>query len=364
MLIRSGVNNIRSWPGAAQWKARLALTLLLLALMALLSLAVSVSIGSTSIPVSISSRVIIREALQNLGWSIPADWPEAVRAIVWQVRVPRALLAFMVGASLATAGAAFQGLLRNPLADPYTLGVSSGATVGAAMVMVLGWRVQVAGSMPVPLAAMAGGLLTLWLVYRLAESGGRVQAETLILAGVVASAFMSAIFSFLVTIAGSSLHQVVSWMMGSLALTGWPQVWLLFPYFLLGSMLAWSQTAELNLISLGEESAAHLGVEVERSKRVLIVAGALLTGGAVSVSGSIAFLGLIVPHLVRMLAGPDHRVLVPVSALAGGIFLLWADTLARVVFSPLELPVGVITAALGGPFFAYLLRTKRKSMGW
>lgn len=344
------------------WRTKLTASLLLLGLAAFLSLVASVSLGSTSIPVVTTFKVITREIFGSLGRVLPADWSEATQAIVWQVRVPRAILAFLVGACLAMAGAAFQGLLRNPLADPYTLGVSSGATVGASLVMVLGWRLGTGGMLLVPLAAMAGRLATLALVYRLAEIGGRVQGETLILAGVVMSAFMSAIFSFLLTVAGDTLHQVVSWLMGSLALSGWLHVWLLLPYLLVGGLVTVALAVELNVLALGEESAAHLGVEVEKSKKALILAAALLTGGAVSVSGTIAFLGLIVPHVVRLLVGPDHRLLLPVSALAGGIFLLWADTLARLLLAPVELPVGVVTAALGGPFFAYLLRTRRKSM--
>lgn len=322
------------------------------------SMLVAVAIGSVAVPVGTVARVILS---QLLGVEPVRD--ASLATIVWEVRVPRVVLAALVGAALGTSGAAFQGLFRNPLADPYTVGVSSGATVGAALVMVLGAGWTFLGSALLPLATFAGGLLTILLVYWLARIGGRVQVETLILAGVVMSAFMSAIFSFLLTMAGDTLHQIVNWLMGSLALRGWWHVGMMLPYLAVGLAVIWASSRDLNLLALGEESAAHLGLDVERSKKVLLFAGSLTTGAAVSVSGTIAFVGLIVPHLVRMLIGPDHRLLIPAAALGGAIFLVWADTLARVLFSPVELPVGVVTAALGGPFFAYLLRTRRRSMG-
>lgn len=344
-------------------RGRWASILAILALGLVASILVAVTVGSVGVPVGTVARIIFYH-LPGIGPALvePA-WSENIAAIIWNVRVPRVVLAGLVGAALGTAGAAFQGLFRNPLADPYTVGVSSGATVGAALVMVLGAGWAFLGSALLPLAAFAGGLFTILLVYWLARIGGRVQVETLILAGVVMSAFMSAIFSFLLTMAGDTLHQIMNWLMGSLALRGWRHAGMMFPYLAAGLSIIWAYSRDLNLLALGEESAMQLGIDVERSKRVLLFAGALTTAAAVSVSGTIAFVGLIVPHLVRMLIGPDHRVLIPAAALAGAIFLVWADTLARVLLSPVELPVGVVTAVLGGPFFAYLLRTRRRSMG-
>jgi len=344
------------------WVKKLVVALIVLCLVLCLSMIVCISVGSSHIPVSIVLKIVIYH-FPGLGSGlVTPNWDPVTEVIVMDVRLPRIILGILVGAALAVAGATYQGLVRNPLAEPYTLGVSSGAAVGAGIVLVLGLQNTFLKGLLLPVTAFAGGLLATLAVYRLARIGNKIQAETLILAGVVMNAFMAAIFSFLVTIAGDNLRQVINWHMGCLALVNWQYVLLLTPYVLVCFVVIWSYSRDLNCLALGDESAAQLGVAVEKTKRILLLAAALITGAAVSVSGTIAFLGLIVPHLVRIVLGPDHRILFPVTALAGAIFLLWADTLARVVFAPSEIPVGVFTAILGGPFFAYLLRKKRRYM--
>lgn len=327
-----------------------------------LTVNLSSAFGSAQIS-ALTTYKIILSRIPVLGQLVQPDWSDTTATIIIKVRLPRIILGMFVGAALSVAGAAFQGLMRNPLADPFTIGVSSGAAVGAALVTVLGFTGVFLGQMLQPLAAFTGGLLTLLAVYRLALIGGRMAVETLILAGVVVSAFMSAILSFLIAMADESVHQIIFWLMGSLSLRGWEHFLYMLPLLLFGLGLIWACSKELNLFSLGEESAAHMGVEVEKTKKILLFAGALVTGIAVSLSGTIAFVGLIIPHLVRMTIGPDHRVLIPASAVVGGIYLVWADTIARTVLAPVELPVGVVTAFLGVPFFAYLLRVRHMNRG-
>jgi len=278
--------------------------------------------------------------------------------IIWQIRFPRVLLAFLVGASLALAGAAFQGLLQNPLADPYTIGISSGAALGATTAILI----LPAGilSLPViPVFAFLGALAALFSVYQLGRVGGRLTVVTVLLAGVVISSFFSALISLSMLFAGEQMRSIFFWLAGGLGMRGWLYVKLIVPYLLLGLSVLLFFSRDLNLILQGEEEALSLGVEVERVKKFVLVAASLLAAGAVSVSGMIGFVGLIVPHALRMFIGPDHRLLFPASVLGGGIFLVSADTLARTALSPVELPVGMITAFIGAPFFMYLLRRHR-----
>ncbi|WP_068776428.1 iron ABC transporter permease [Paenibacillus sp. FJAT-26967] len=325
----------------------------------LLSIVLSLSMGSARLPVGDITSILVSK-LPFIGEGIAVTWPASSEQIIMNVRMPRVALAILVGASLSVAGAAFQGVLRNPLADPYTLGVSSGTSVGAAFIIYFGLQTAYFGSWTVPIVGFVTGAISLWIVLRLAQTDGKIRMETLLLAGVVMQAFLGAVVSFLVSISNKVVNEIVFWLMGSLAMKGWSYSGVLLPYFLLAFLVLFSYTRTLNLLALGERQAAHLGIHVERTKLVVLITATLVTAAAVSVSGVIGFVGLIVPHLVRLLAGPDYRLIVPLSALGGAIYVLWADTLARTVLSPTEIPLGVITAFLGAPFFAYLLRKQKK----
>jgi len=301
-----------------------------------------------------------------------ADFIKAVKggelsrdsAILLKLRLPRLLMAGIVGAALSVAGAGFQGLLRNPLADPFILGVSGGGALGAIIAIALGVG-TVLGSVPaVPLFSFLGAFGTVLVVFRIARIEGRVPAHTLLLAGVVANAFLSALIMFVVSITKVSIaYSIVSWMMGSVGYESYSTILGISAYVIAGGALLFGLSRDLNLMSLGEDAAHQTGVAVERTKGAAFFAASLVTGAVVSVSGLIGFVGLIVPHVTRLIFGPDHRLLVPCSMLAGAIFLMICDTLARTIIAPTEIPVGVVTALCGGPFFILLLR-RRQSRGF
>lgn len=281
--------------------------------------------------------------------------------IIWDLRLPRVVLASLVGASLALAGVALQGMLRNPLADPYIVGTSSGAAFGAAIAIVLGLSSGFDTAWPMrPIFSFAGALLTMAFVVRLSRVDGRLPLDTFLLAGVVVGSFLWALVSFVMATSQGRMKEIVFWLMGDLSLASWPTVAMVVPYMAVGAAALMMLAHRLNLLSVGEESAAALGVQVEATKLAIVAFASLLTGAAVSVSGLIGFLGLLVPHVMRALCGPDHRVLLPASALAGAAFLLVVDTAARLA-SPIELPVGVLTALFGGPFFFVILRRRLES---
>lgn len=283
--------------------------------------------------------------------------------ILLQVRLPRLLLGFMVGASLAAVGGALQALVRNPLADPYVLGISSGAALGAAVAMSVGVGKTVLASSALPFFAFIGGLLSIIIVYRIAVSHGHLAVHTLLLAGVILSAIFSALIMFATSITDpTSFFRIMFWLMGTLTAPEYPALAMLALYFAIGTFLLFRQAQSLNLLALGEESALSLGVNVERVKKVLFFTAALLTGAVVSMSGIIGFVGMVIPHVVRMTLGADHRTLLPASALVGGTLLMAADTVARTVLAPTEIPVGVITALAGGPFFIYLLMSRKNNL--
>jgi iron complex transport system permease protein len=327
----------------------------------LLSIVVSLSIGSAQLPLSQIVGILAKH-LPWIGSHIEVNWPQSSEQIINKVRIPRMLLGILVGAVLSIAGAGFQGVLRNPLADPYSLGVSSGASVGAAVLIYFGLQFAWFGQWSIPVVAFATGLISLFLVLKLAMIDGKLKMETLILSGVVMQAFLGAFVSFLVSISNQTVNEIIFWLMGSLAMRGWSYTYMILPYLLIGIVILLSYARSLNLLALGERQAAHLGVHVERTKLIVLIASTLITAAAVSVAGVIGFVGLIVPHLVRLLVGPDYRLIIPLSAICGGIYVLWADTLARTLLSPTEIPLGVITAFLGAPFFAYLLHKDKKTL--
>jgi len=281
---------------------------------------------------------------------------DVTKTILLHVRLPRVLLGFLVGASLAAVGVALQALLRNPLADPYVLGVSSGAALGAAVGVLGGLGTTFLAETALPLCGFAGGLVALLVVYRMAVSYERLPVHSLLLAGVILNAIFSALIMFITSILEPNRsYGMMAWLMGTLTAPTYGGLIAVTIYLLVGVGLLVSQTQTLNLLALGEAAARSLGVDTERAKREIFLLSALITGAVVSVSGMIGFIGMVVPHAVRLLLGADHRLLLPASALMGGAFLMGADTLARTLLAPAEVPVGIVTALAGGPFFVYLL---------
>ncbi len=330
-----------------------------------LGLVVSVALATGIGRMDIGWRTVAEVILGKLGFPTPA-LDRTTEVVIWGIRLSRVVLAGLVGASLATAGVVFQGLLLNPLADPFTLGVSTGAAFGVALLVMLGVGGSFLGLSPLPLAALVGALGAMAAVLVLSrESGGRLRKETLILAGIVVSTFLSALISLVKSLDEESLSAIVFWIMGSFSGRGWIHVGFLVPYFIAGLILAFGHHRELDILALGEEQSHHLGVSVSKVRLKLLLGASLLTAGAVAVSGVIGFVGLVVPHLVRILAGPSHGRLLVLSAFTGALILIWADVVARVLLANgQELPVGVVTALLGGPFFFYLLKSRRSRGMW
>ena len=320
------------------------------------ALGLAVALG----PVAVPLRELVGFAAQKLGLSLGADWeiPRAHLTILEGVRLPRALTAALVGASLGVSGAVMQGIFRNPLASPYVLGLASGASAGAALVIALG--IPAWGFLALPLGAFVGGTVAVGLVYGIARAArrpGRSGTLTLILAGVALSALFSALTSLFIVLSPEPLktQTIVFWLMGSLTRARWDLLPVLAVVVIAGLGTLFLFARDLNVLALGEEGARHLGVRPERLEKVLLGVVTLLTGAAVALAGTIGFVGLITPHALRLVLGPDHRALLPASALGGALFLVMADTAARIALPPLELPVGVLTALCGAPFFLYLL---------
>jgi iron complex transport system permease protein len=281
---------------------------------------------------------------------------ETTRDIVVRIRMPRVVLAILIGGGLSLAGATFQALLRNPLAEPYILGISGGASVGAVIVLAFGFAS--AGSWALPLAAFAGALVAIGLVFRVATATGHaMDVRVLLLAGVVVAAFFSACIAFILSISPArTVQSAVLWIMGSLAAADWTSVVLTAAYTLPAALLLVGLARPLNLMAIGEETAHYLGTDVEGVKRLSLAIAALITASGVAVAGVIGFVGLVVPHALRLVIGSDHRTLLPFSFLAGAAFLTIADLIARMLLAPTEIPIGVITAFVGVPFFLVLLR--------
>ncbi|MDA0328240.1 MAG: iron ABC transporter permease [Gemmatimonadetes bacterium] len=315
-------------------------------LLAALAFSVVFGVRFGSVPLSF---IEVAGALTGGGTDIARD-------IVVGLRLPRTLLGVLVGGGLAMAGATFQALLRNPLAEPYILGVSGGASVGAVLVLAFGWAS--AGSWALPLAAFIGALVAIVLVFRVATASGRpMDVRVLLLAGVVVAAFFSACIALILSISSArTVQSAVLWIMGSLAGANWRSVVVTAAYTLPACVALMALARPLNLMAVGEDTALYLGADVERVKRRALLIAALITASGVAVAGVIGFVGLVVPHGIRMIVGSDHRALLPLSFLAGATFLTLADLVARVVLAPAEIPIGVITAFVGVPFFLLLLR--------
>jgi iron complex transport system permease protein len=324
---------------------------LVLLLVLLLTIVISLCFGTM--------RIGLGTVLKALLWGFGGaehEMGQTLDTIILSIRLPRVLLAALVGCALSVAGSIFQALLRNPLADPYILGISSGSAVGAVLAMMLGLA---ATSFGLPLASFVGAIGTVVIVFNVGRMGRRVHTNTLLLAGVVINAFFGAVLMFLVSISRTeTLHGIIFWLMGDFSFAEYRGVLLALPYIVLGVFLVYFFARRLNLIVAGEDEALQLGVDVERVKKYAYALASLVTAAAVSVCGLIGFVGLMIPHMVRLVLGPDHRLLIPAAGLWGGAFLVICDTLARSILAPMELPVGVITAAFGAPFFIYLLKTR------
>ncbi|HJN17504.1 MAG TPA: iron ABC transporter permease [Armatimonadota bacterium] len=311
-----------------------------------------------------ASSLTPRDAVSALVAGPPSDTAEPAdarnRSIVWQIRLPRLFLAFLVGAGLAASGVVMQAFFQNPMAAPYVVGVSAGAALGATIGFVIWSGTSLLGLSGRTLFAFIGAIGVTTLVYMLSRRGGRVLTATLLLTGMAVSALASALCSLLLMVARTQdVSLVVFWLMGSVAGRGWLAVWVLVGPVLLGLIAVYIFSRELNVLLMGEETAHHLGVNVERTKLVLLFLSSILAAACVSMTGMIGFVGLMVPHLIRSITGPDHRVLLPAAAVGGALLLALADVVARTVVAPVEIPIGIVTSILGCPFFLYLLHRSR-----
>lgn len=331
-------------------------TLLFLALAGILSIA----IGSVFIPPADLWRILA-------GWLGGVALPEPLKTfafIIASIRLPRTVLVLLTGAALSGSGAAYQGLFRNPLADPYLIGVASGAGLGAVLAMSVQWPYTFWGLMAVPVASFVGSLLTVFLVYVLARVGKAVPITNLILAGVAFSSFATALTSFLMLRSTGELHRAISWLLGGASQAGWGPVLTILPYLTIGLGILLLSGQTLNLLQFGDDQAQQLGLPVVRRRALILIAASLATAAAVSFSGIIGFVGLIVPHVMRLWFGADYRRLVPLSIIGGAGALLVADVIARSVLSPQELPLGIVTALVGAPFFLWVLRRAKNQGFW
>lgn len=326
-----------------------------------LAIILSLTIGSVAIPPQLFGDLLLS---LFPGVSISPVWPETFVTIIYQIRLPHTILIALAGAALAGSGAAYQGLFRNPLADPYLIGVAAGAGLGAVIAFGTQWPTSFLGYYAVPAMGFLGATLTIAIVYNLARVGRSVPTTTLILAGVVVSSFATALTSFLMIRSDDEIRQAISWLLGGSVIGGWNPVWAMLPYIGIGLVFLVYYGHALNVLQFGEEQARTLGLPIDRIKLGLILAASLTTATAVAFAGVIGFIGLIVPHLVRILWGPDYRHLIPLSVLGGASFLLIADIIARSILAPQVLPVGIVTALAGAPFFLWILRRARNQVYW
>ncbi len=338
---------------------------LILAVTLLVVMLIAVSFGSTAIPLSVIVQVILNGTKL---FHFTRSWDPSIEVIIWQLRLPIVVGAALVGAALSVAGTLFQGMLRNPLADPFLIGTSSGAALGASIAFVLPFDALYGSFFSLtPILAFFGAIGTVLLVYAIARTDGRTPVVTLLLAGVVVNAVLIAFQTLVLTLAPHSQFTVQSlfnWLSGGVAVTSWPPVLIVGGITLVGIILSLSLASILDVFALGEESASHLGLHVEWYKFVIVIVASLLTAAAVSISGLIGFVGLVTPHVMRLLLGPKHRFLLPTTALGGAIFLTLADLLARVLIPGTVLPVGIFTALVGAPFFLFLLRHSKRDYAW
>lgn len=351
-------NPVNSKPSPAAGSLRPAAGIVGLIATLVASVVAATAIGVVSLPYGETARILAHHL-----FGIAYEGSAAHDAIIWSVRFPRVVAAGLVGLALGLSGAVMQGLFRNPMASPGIVGVSSGASVGAVIAIFLGW--QSANPWSVPVSAFIGALIALMIIFVLATHGGRTDTATLLLAGLALSALFDGAISLLYHFVDDGVvRQIVYWLMGNLGGKRWEHVGLMTPFILIGSLALWAHSRDLNIMLAGDDEARSLGVPVERIKRRMLILIALVTGAATSVAGMIGFVGLIVPHMLRYLTGPDHRWLLPASGLGGAILLILADLIARTAFSPIEIRPGIVTAFLGVPFFLYLLVKRRELVRW
>ncbi len=345
----------------SRWK----LIILLLIVALILIIIVSLNVGYAQIPFAnilaiLGKQIPFLNSFVDSSLVLPRH-----ELIILQIRLPRIIAGVVVGAALAASGVVYQGVFKNPMADSYLLGVSAGAALGASLSIVFGAGFSIFGLGLLQVAAFLGALSAMFLVYNLARVGSKVPITTLLLCGIAVNFFLYAIVALLQVIAGDQLHSIVFWLIGGFSNVAWPHIWSVLPFITIGTVAAYFYARDLNLLALGEETAQNLGVNVERVKTILLVFASMVTAAAVSICGLIGFVGLMIPHITRLVIGPDHRILFPASMITGAIFLVICDAVARVIATPfastLELPVGIITMLTGGPFFIILLRKKKKS---
>ncbi|MDD5039019.1 MAG: iron chelate uptake ABC transporter family permease subunit [Dehalococcoidales bacterium] len=339
-----------------RWRSRI-YAIVGLSVLLIVVVALAATVGSVKIPFPVTWQVMISKLPF---FHIAPAWSSSIETIILEIRLPRVILAGLVGAALATAGATYQGLFRNPLADPYLIGVAQGASLGAVVGFLLPTAWHSLGLGVVPLLAFIGAIASTAIVYSLARVGKTLPVTTIILAGVALGSLLGSIVSYLIISSGEKMHGIIFWLMGSFSLSQWSDVKLVLPYVVAGIGVILLYARPLNIMQLDEEQALQLGINVERLKLVLLAAATLITAAAVSFVGTIGFVGIIIPHAVRLLWGADYRFLLPLSVLTGAIFMILADVVARTVQAPAEIPIGVITALCGAPFFLYLLRRRKR----
>lgn len=331
------------------------------AISAALAILLSLVVGTVPIPLATLGKMILEKIP---GMHLQVDWPASFSTILFDLRFPRTVLIALTGASLAGSGSAYQGLFRNPLADPYLIGVASGAGLGAVIAMSIHWPVTMFGFLTIPFAAFISGMLTVLIVYFLARVGKSVPTTNLLLAGVSISSFCTALTSYLMIQSQSELRRAIIWLLGGSSMTGWEPVLAMLPYTVIGLGALLISGNPLNVLQFGDEQAAQLGLNVQKARVVIIAGSSLAAASAVAFTGIIGFVGLIVPHIVRLLWTGDYRKLVPLSIVCGVTVLLVTDIVARILIPPQEVPLGIITALIGAPFFLWVLKRSKQQDFW
>ncbi|MGF7056707.1 FecCD family ABC transporter permease [Brassicibacter mesophilus] len=343
-------------------KTKWNIIIIILFVVLFISVAFFATVGSANITVKDTIRIVMSKIPIINRFVDISDIPKTHQIIILNIRIPRVLLGVIVGAALSSVGTVFQGMFKNPMADPYVIGISSGAALGAGIVIITGARFESIPVSMITLGAFIGSVVTTFIVYLISRVKNKVPVTTLLLSGIAIGQFLTAILSFLMVIYTKDMQKIIYWTLGSFSGKGWDELLpIAIPILTLLIVLNFF-SRDLNVLLLGEESAQNLGIEVEKVKIFMLLVCSTITAIAVSVSGIIGFVGLIIPHTVRLIVGPDHRILMPSAIFVGGIFMIFADSIARTIISPTEVPVGIITALFGGPFFIYLLRKSKNNI--
>jgi len=333
--------------------------IILILLITTIVIFISLSIGAVKVEISDIFKILKNSILKRDNNFLNIE--DNIVYIIWNIRLPRIIVSLLIGGMLSIAGVTYQGILKNPMADPFILGISSGAALGATIGIVSKINFSILGLDFISIAAFVGAVSIIFIVYNIAKINNDVPVTTLLLSGVAMSQFLTAILSILMLIFDRDLNKIILWTMGSLSGKGWESIMNLLPYSILGIIILLFLSRDMDLLLLGDESAKNLGVEADKVKKIALVTASVITAAAVSVSGIIGFVGLIVPHIVRIFMGPKHIKLLPISFIVGGLLMVVCDTIARSII-PQEIPVGIITAILGGPFFIYLLKKRKEEV--